>query len=99
MKKIMVHFAFPDVTLKQYDDIWKELKASGHSQPKGLIYHAGGINGNKLIVFDIWESQEAFTKFGEILGPLLAKNNLPQVQPVITPVHYETAYAETGVTY
>lgn len=85
----MMHFNMPGVTTKQYDQVWADLRAAGHANPKGLIYHVGSFEGNNLMVIDIWESQEAFFKFSEILMPILKMNNFPEVQPVITPVHNE----------
>jgi hypothetical protein len=99
MKKIMVQFNFPGTTLKQYDQAWADCRATGQLNPKGMIHHVGGMNGNNLLVCDVWESQEAFNKFGEVLMPILKKNNFADVTPVITPVHYEQSGAETLVTH
>jgi hypothetical protein len=35
----------------------------------------------------VWESAEAFQRFGETLVPLLEKVAFPQVEPQIFPVH------------
>jgi hypothetical protein len=37
-------------------------------------------------VVDVWESEDAFTKFGEVLGPTLQRLNL-QAEPKIYPLH------------
>lgn len=94
MKKIMVQFNMPGVSLKQYDEAWKDVRAAGHSNPKGLIHHAGGIQGNNLIISDVWESEDAFKKFGETLMPILQKQGFPNVQPTIIPVHFAHAGVE-----
>lgn len=99
MKKILVQFNFPGMTTKQYDQAWEEMRAAGKSNPKGLLHHVGGQQGNNLVVVDVWESAEAFTKFGETLMPILTKLNVANVQPVITPVHYEFSGVEAGVTH
>ena len=94
MKKIMVQFNFPGMTLKQYDQSWEECKAAGYEHPKGLLHHVGGMQGNNLVVTDVWESQEAFDKFGNVLMPILKKAGFANVKPVIIPVHYEYAGKE-----
>jgi len=37
-------------------------------------------------VVDVWESEDAFTKFGEVLGPTLQRLNL-QAEPKSYPLH------------
>ena len=94
----MVQFNITGMTAKQYDQSWEDLRAAGQKNPKGLIHHVGAQQGNNWVVVDVWESEEAFTKFGETLGPILAKNGVAQAQPVITPVHYELSGVPTGAT-
>ena len=89
MKKVLVQFNIPGMTAKQYDQCWDELRAKGYSNPKGLIYHVGAQQGDNWSVTDVWESAEAFNKFGETLGPILNKVGVAKVDPVVTPVHYE----------
>ncbi len=89
MKKIMVYFDFPEATLQQYDAIWNDLRAAGHANPKGLLSHAGAEKGDGgFLVVDVWESQQAFEEFSNVLVPLIQKQNLPLGQPMILPVHY-----------
>lgn len=89
MKKVMIQFTIPGTTLRQYDQAWKDIRDAGYSKPKGLLYHVGAQNGSTLVVVDIWESAEAFSKFAEVLGPIMAKNGIPNVQPIMVPIHYE----------
>ena len=95
MKKIIVQFNFPGLTTRHLDRAWEECRSKGYSNPKGLLHHVGGTQGNNLLVVDVWESMTAFNKFGEILMPILKKAGFPDVKPTITPVHYE--YNGTGV--
>lgn len=88
MKKVLVQFNFPNMSSAKYDQAWEEMRKTGNDNPKGLLYHVGAQQGNNWVVVDVWESAEAFAKFGEVLGPLMAKLGMPQVQPVILPVHY-----------
>jgi hypothetical protein len=89
MKQVVVQFNFPNVTVKQYDAIWDDLRASGNTYPKGLISHAGALTPDGgLMIVDIWESEEAFTEFGKILMPLITKQDIPLIQPKVFPVHF-----------
>ncbi len=95
----MVQFNIPGMTAKQYDQAWEELRKAGQSNPSGLIHHVGAQQGNNWVVVDVWESAEAFAKFGETLMPILGKIGVANVPPVITPVHYELSGVQTAVTH
>ena len=88
MEKVLVQFRVPGVSTKQFDQAWDDLRAAGQTNPKGLLHHMAAHQDNNLVVIDVWESQEEFAKFGETLGPIMAKNGI-EGQPTITPVHYE----------
>jgi hypothetical protein len=75
------------MTAAQYDDIIGRLDAAGAGKPAGRLYHACFGSGDKLQVFDIWESQQAFDKFGETLMPILQEIGLDAGQPMAEPVH------------
>ena len=88
MKNIVVVFNCPGMTLKQYDSVWDDLRAAGQTEPNGLLHHIGAPTANGWMVVDVWESEEHFNKFGEILMPLLQKNQVPETEPVVMPLHY-----------
>ena len=89
MEKQLILFRVPGMTAKQYDQCWDELRKVGMQNPPGLIHHVGAQLGDSWVVVDVWESLEAFNKFGETLMPILTKAGVTQVQPEIAPVHYE----------
>ncbi len=89
MKKVIVQFTFQGMSSKLYDKTWEEIRSKGYSHPKGLLHHVGGIQGNNMIVCDVWESQEAFNKFSEILMPIFKNLGIRDAKPVIIPLHYE----------
>ena len=61
--------------------------AAGAGTPPGRLHHICFGSGDKLQVFDIWESQQAFDAFGETLMPILDEVGLDSGQPTIEPVH------------
>lgn len=84
MKQVTVHFEFPSATQKQYESVWDALKASGHSHPKGLLFHVGARARNGgIFVTDVWESEQAFKDFGKVLMPFIQKEGLGGVEPEI----------------
>ena len=89
------------MTAKQYDQAWEEVRKAGHSNPKGLLHHVGGPQGNNLVVVDVWESVEAFNKYGETLMPILGNLGVAvdQLKPLITSVHYEYEGIEAAITH
>lgn len=101
MEKVIVQFNIPGMTAKEYDQAWVELRKVGQSAPSGLHHHVGAQQGNNWIVIDVWESADAFNKFGETLMPILKKIGIAvdQVKPVITPVHYEYENMEASVAH
>jgi hypothetical protein len=98
MKKVIIQFTFPGLPASKLDKAWEECRAKGYANPKGLLHHVGGVQGNNLIVVDVWESEDLFKKFGEILMPILNKLGFPNVKPVIMPLHYEYYGLGVGVT-
>jgi hypothetical protein len=88
MQKVLVHFEFPNCSARQYQNVWKDLKASGNGHPKGLIFHVGAQINDKgnFTVIDVWESEEAFRAFGKILMPAIAKQDIPLLTPRVLPL-------------
>jgi hypothetical protein len=53
----------------------------------GLLSHVAGPTPGGWFVADVWESEEALQRFGEILGPMLEKMGFILTAPRIIPVH------------
>jgi len=87
MGNILVQFTFPDTDVKVYEGIVKDLKAAGIGNIPERLYHVSAKVGNGWHVTDVWESEEAFIKFGETLMPLHIKNGGTPAEPTILPVH------------
>jgi hypothetical protein len=84
---ISVYINPVSATAAQYDEIIRRLDAAGAGKPAGRLYHACFGSGDKLQVFDIWESQQAFDKFGETLMPIVQEVGVDPGQPMVEPVH------------
>ena len=61
----------PGFTAAKYDELVKKLEEAGAGSPAGRQFHVCFGDPQNLRVSDIWESREAFEKFGETLRPLM----------------------------
>jgi hypothetical protein len=82
-------FYFPSKSFstEQYDDAIGRLEAAGAGSPPGRSYHCAFLAGPNVHVFDVWESQEAFEKFGETLMPILGELGADPGEPMVAEVH------------
>ena len=81
------YFSPNSMNMQQYDICVRKLEAAGGGAPAGRSYHAAFGSGDKLAVFDVWDSQQSFDRFGQILMPILAEIGVDPGQPQIMPIH------------
>ena len=82
-----IYFRPASMNAATYDETIKRLDAAGAGSPAGRLYHVCFGSGDQLQVFDVWESQAAFDKFGETLMPILQEVGLDPGQPMVEQVH------------
>ena len=80
-------FAPKSLTAAQYDEVIKQLQAAGVGAPKGRLHHVCYGSGDQLQVAEIWESDETFAQFGQVLMPIVQQVGIDPGQPTISPVH------------
>ena len=92
MAVVLVHQG-PTLTQEKYDEVvrrFTEGKGSVESPSDwpvdGLLSHAAGEAPSGFRVVDVWESEEACRRFGEILMPILQEIGVTE-QPEIYPTH------------
>jgi hypothetical protein len=84
---IAVYFHPKGMTLEQFNEVHHLLQESGKDDPSSRIHHSCfGADGD-LMVYDIWESAEAFQAFGEVLMPIIAKVGIDVGEPSVMPLH------------
>jgi hypothetical protein len=69
-----------------YDEALARLEAAGAGAPAGRLYHVAMETGGKISVFDVWDSEESFAKFGETLVPIMAELGADPGQPMVSSV-------------
>jgi hypothetical protein len=90
---VVAVFQDPSLTQEQYEQSVTKL-TGGKSRMEspadwpveGLLVHAAGQGANGFRVVDVWESEDAFRRFGEHLMPVLQEAGV-QGEPEIYPAH------------
>jgi hypothetical protein len=90
---IVALFEAPGFTRETYEETVRRLTggdgrlASPSDWPvEGLLAHAAGQGPNGFRVVDVWESADAFQRFGETLLPMLADLGVDG-EPEVYPAH------------
>lgn len=90
---VVAVFQGPTLTREKYEASIREL-TGGRSRVEtpsdwpveGLLLHVAGETASGFRVIDVWQSEEAFRRFGDALAPIMAKLGL-QEQPEVYSVH------------
>jgi hypothetical protein len=90
---VVAVFQSPSLTQEQYEESVRRLTGGGSRlvspadwPVEGLLVHAAGQGESGFRVVDVWESEEAFGRFGETLMPILQEIGV-QGQPEVYPAH------------
>ena len=90
---VVAVFQGPTLTRDKYEASVRELTGGRARVEKpsdwpveGLLLHVAGETATGFRVIDVWQSEEAFRRFGEALAPIMAKLGLEE-QPEVYPVH------------
>jgi hypothetical protein len=89
---IIAVFDIPGMTQAQYEEGTNKVnkgrglvKASSDWPVPGLIAHIAGPGPAGWHVTDVWDSEESFNQFGEIILPILRDLGFGDVQPKVFP--------------
>ena len=75
-----------DETVERLTDGKTRLESPSDWPVEGLLMHVAGEADQGFRVVDVWESEEACGRFGEILAPILEELGI-QAQPEMYPTH------------
>jgi len=84
---IAIVFTPPSMDAAKYDEIIRRLNEAGQGAPAGRLYHACYGSGDRLRVFDVWDSRESFENFGQTLMPILQEMGVDPGQPEFSEIH------------
>ncbi len=91
MPVVLVHQG-PDVTRDRYEQIVRSMMGKDRAESpsdwpvEGLLVHAAGDGPDGFRVVDVWESEEAASRFGEKLAPHLQEAGITS-PPEMYPAH------------
>ncbi len=93
MAQIVAVFQGPGFTKDVYEETVKRVTggksrvASPTDWPvEGLRAHVAGQGENGFRVVDVWESEDAFNRFGELLLPIMQELGI-EAKPDVYPAH------------
>ena len=87
---IGIYFPASAITAEQHNAV--DEKVSGGVPPEGMKLHSAFQEGDKLAMFDVWESKEAFEAFGAKLMPVVKEMGLELPEPIfVEMVAFEVA--------
>ena len=83
-----MYFKPDGFTKENCDEVIQRLEQAGAGSPPGRTYHFAftGPDGH-IEVFDVWESQEEFQRFGETLVPIMNELGSDPGQPYVAEIH------------
>jgi hypothetical protein len=82
------YFKPQSFTKERYDEALRRLEQAGAGSPPGRSYHFAWAGQDGAIeVFDVWESQESFEKFGETLVPIMNELGADPGEPSVVEIH------------
>lgn len=84
---IAMYFHPESMSAAQYDEVMKRLDAAGQGTPPGRLHHSAFGDPEHMMVYDVWDSQGSFDKFGAVLMPILGELGIDPGQPAVMPVH------------
>ena len=83
----------PEFTQEQYEETNRKLTGGKNRMEspadwpaEGLLAHIAGQGESTFRVVDVWESEEAFQRFGEKIRPVLQEVGFPG-EPKVFPLH------------
>jgi hypothetical protein len=82
-----VYFSPKSMNAQKYDTVIRRLEAAGANAPNGRSYHTCFGSGDKLAVFDVWDSQESLDRFLQTLTPILKDVGIDAGEPQVMPIH------------
>ena len=90
---ILAMFSGDGFTKQVYEELRKEVDWE-HKHPKGVIFHAAGLDDSGNIrIADVWESEQDLNNFiNSRIKPVMEKINAPMPKGEIVSIHNVNAF-------
>lgn len=83
---LAIQFTPASMDQARYEETMRRLDDAGAGQPEGRLHHVIYGEGDRLRVFDVWDSMESFERFGATLMPILGEIGIDAGQPEVAEV-------------
>ena len=83
---VAIYFHPTTLNEQQYRAVVSQLEKDGQWPPAGLVHHSCFGEGDNLMVYEVWETQDALDSFGQRLMPVLQQQDVDPGQPQVMPV-------------
>jgi hypothetical protein len=83
---VAVYFHPQGLTVDKLNEIERRLDDAGQAVPAGILHHSVFGEDGSLMVYDIWETRDAFDAFASALLPIIREVGLDPGQPDVMPV-------------
>jgi hypothetical protein len=84
---LAIYFHPKSLSAAQYDEAIRELDAAGAGHPAGRTHHSCFGPDGDLMVYEVWDSRQAFEAYGSVLMPILGKAGIDPGTPDVMPLH------------
>jgi heme-degrading monooxygenase HmoA len=86
---VLVLIELDGFTIDDYDALTADMEAhAGDGSAHPSVAHVIGATDDGLVVVDIWDSGEAFARFGETeLAPRMGADQMARMQPRVSQMH------------
>jgi hypothetical protein len=92
-----MYMRWPAITLDQYDEAREKVDWEG-DVPDGAIFHVASHDGDRMRVFDLWESPEKFQAFVESrLMPVIKGDMGIDQEPEVVLCEVHNMFAPNGI--
>jgi hypothetical protein len=90
---ILASFSGDGFTKQVYEELRKEVDWE-HKNPKGVIFHAAGLdNSGNIRIADVWESEQDLNNFiNSRIKPVMERINAPMPKGEIVSIHNVNAF-------
>jgi hypothetical protein len=83
---VAIYFHPEKLNAEQYGAVVNQLAKDGPWPPAGLVHHSCFGEEGGLMVYEVWETQDALEAFGQRLMPVLQEHKIDPGQPHVMPV-------------
>ena len=83
---LAIYFHPKSLTAEQYDRAITELADLAADRPAGRSHHSCFGPDDGLMIYEVWDSQQALEEYGKVLVPVLTRIGIDPGAPDVMPV-------------